>query len=215
MSNLAAAIEQLRDADQKLNESAPQPFPLPISGLEAVVAGSLLALDDGDWWVPGLRERVGAVLREAPIERIIDGLSGAKPYRIAPPTPSPALRALHAVGLALATPSACTLVHLGVGSAADGAWFEALNTAALTKANLIFLVAVHPLEGGSPIPQQLASGPAAIAEGVGLTASVIDGNDVTAVHTAVRKARKAGGPHVIEARLNPTEDVLSRAQQQA
>jgi pyruvate dehydrogenase E1 component alpha subunit len=215
VSNLVAAIEQLRHADHQLNDAAPQPFPLPITGLEAVVAGSVLALDDGDWWVPGLRERVGAVLREAPIERIVNGLSGAKPYRVAPPTPSPALRALHAVGLALANPQATTLVHLGVGSAADGAWFEALNTAALTKANLIFLVAVHPLDGAAPVPQQLAGSPAKIAEAAGLTTAVIDGNDVRAVHEAVRKARAAGGPQVIEARLNPTEDVLERAQNNA
>ena len=215
MSKLVAAIEQLREADEQLNASTPQPFPLPIGGLEAVVAGSVLALDDGDWWLPGLRERVGAVLREAPIERIIDGLSGAKPYRIAPPTPSPALRALHAVGLALASADACTLVHLGVGSAADGAWFEALNTAALTKANVIFLVAVHPLDGDAPLAQQLASSPSEIANGVGISGVVVDGNDVTAIYEAVQQAKAAGGPHVIEARLNPSEDVLERAQQQA
>ena len=84
MSKLVAAIEQLREADEQLNASTPQPFPLPIGGLEAVVAGSVLALDDGDWWLPGLRERVGAVLREAPIERIIESLTESRPQ---PPPP--------------------------------------------------------------------------------------------------------------------------------
>ena len=215
MSAFVTAIEQVREADHALNQADPVPCPLPIAGLEAVVAGSVLALDAGDWWVPGLRERVGAVLRETPIERIVNGLSGAKPYRVAPPSPSPALRALHAVGIALANPDACTLVHLGIGSTADGAWFEALNTAAITQANLIFVVAIHPLEGGAPLPQQLAGNPADIAEATGLSVTRVDGNDIQAIHDSVSKARAAGGPHLIEARLNPSEDVLTRAKQTA
>jgi TPP-dependent pyruvate/acetoin dehydrogenase alpha subunit len=215
VSAFVAAIEQVRQADRELNQADPTPFPLPIAGLEAVVAGSVLALDAGDWWVPGLRERVGAVLRETPIERIIDGLRGAKPYRVAPPTPSPALRALYAVGIALSNPDACTLVHLGIGSTADGAWFEALNTAALTQANVIFVVAVHPLEGDAPLPPQLAGNPSDIAKAIGLKVAQVDGNDIQAIHNSVSKARKAGGPHLIEARLNPAEDVLLRAKIQA
>ena len=62
----------------------------------AYVEEAIAALGRGDWWVPGLRERVGAVLRDVPIERLVDGLAGARPYKVAPPTPSPALRALHA-----------------------------------------------------------------------------------------------------------------------
>jgi len=215
VSAFVTAIEQVRQADHQLNQANPTPFPLPIAGLEAVVAGSVLALDAGDWWVPGLRERVGAVLRETPIERIIGGLSGAKPYRVAPTTPSPALRALHAVGIALTNPDACTLVHLGIGSTADGAWFEALNTAALTQANVIFVVAIHPLEGEAPLPAQLAGKPADIAEATGLTVARVDGNDIQAIHKSVSKARKEGGPHLIEARLNPAEDVLTRAKSNA
>jgi TPP-dependent pyruvate/acetoin dehydrogenase alpha subunit len=102
-------------------------------------------------------------------------------------------------------------VHLGIGSTADGAWFEALNTAALTNANVIFVVAVHPLGGEAPLPAQLAGSPADIAKAAGLKATKVDGNDVNAIHQAVQKARKAGGPHLIEARLNPAEDVLERA----
>ena len=78
--SLLAAIERLQQADQALSDADPTPFPLPVAGLEAVIVGAVLALERGDWWVPGLRERVGAVLRDVPLERLIDGLQGAKPY---------------------------------------------------------------------------------------------------------------------------------------
>jgi len=201
--SLVEAIARLQEADRALNAADPKPFPVPLAGLEAVVAGSVLALERGDWWVPGLRERVGAVLREVPLERIADGLKGARPYRIAPPTPAPALRALHAVGLALADREHAALVHLGIGSAADGAFHEALNLAALLRPNVLFMVAVHPLGDDAPLGPQLAASPADLARAFGIPATEVDGNDVVAVRDAVAAARSAGGPALIEARLVP------------
>ena len=81
MSDLSAEITRIIDADHALNASGPKPFPLPVTGLEAVIAGSLTALKRTDWWVPGLRERVGAVLRDVPLERLTDGFVGARPCR--------------------------------------------------------------------------------------------------------------------------------------
>lgn len=210
--DLATAIDRLREADAALNAQGPQPFPLPVGGLEAVVAGAVTALGRGDWWVPGLRERVGAVLRDVPLDRLVDGLAGAKPYKVAPPTPSPALRALHAVGLALADRERTALVHLGIGSAADGSFHEALNLAALLRPNVIFLVAVHPLGDGAPIGPQLAASPAKLAEAFGISAVVVDGSAAKDVHAAVAKAKQAGGPALIEARLVPGADLRARAQ---
>ena len=197
---LGKAIARIEEADRALTASAPRPFPLPAKGLEAVIAGSVTALEEGDWWVPGLRERVGAVLRDVPLERLIDGLRGARPYRVAPPTPSPALRALHAVGLALAS-SSTTLVHLGIGSAADGAFAEALNLAALLGVPVIFVVAIHPLDGEAPVGAQLASSPAALAAAYGIPTETIDGADADAVHASVKAARLTGGPFLVEALL--------------
>ena len=206
------AIEKVQAADRELNASDPAPFPLPIIGLEAVVVGAILALQDGDWWLPGLRERVGAVLRDAPIERLRDGHAGAKPYRIAPPNTSPALRALYAVGLGL---DGFAAVHLGIGSAADGAFHEALNLAALRKSHVCFVVAVHPLTGEAPLGPQLAAEPAALAKAFGIDSVVVDGNDVAAVHAAVSEAREAAAPRLIEARLTPGQDLLERTRRDA
>ena len=197
--SLAAAIDQVREASAALVERG-GPVPLPVTGLEAVVVGAVTALDAGDWWVPGLRERSGAVLRGAPVDRLLDGTVGARPYKVAPPGVGATHRALTAVGLAHAS-GRTTVVHLGTASTADGAFHEALNLAAALQAPVIFLVAVHPLEGAAPLPKQLHAAPSALAEAFGLSAEVVDGTDAKAVSKAVAAAKKAGGPHLIEASL--------------
>ena len=206
--SLSEAIERVRRADEALASMQPAPAPLPVRGLEAVVAGAVTALDSGDWWVPGLRERAGAVLRGAPVERLVDGTVGARPYKVAPPGTSTVARALTAVGLAHATGQA-TLVHLGTGSTADGSFHEALNLAAALDAPVVFLVAVHPLQGAAPLPRQLHASPAKLAEAFGLAASVVDGNDANAVHDAVTAAKAALRPSLIEATLRPDAPVVA------
>lgn len=195
-------VAQLQGADEELNASAPRPFPVPLGRLATVVAGALSGMERGDWWVPGLRERVGGVLREVPLARLVDGLAGARPYRIAPPSPSPALRALHAVGIALAQRRP-TIVHLGIGSVADGAFAEALNLAALFRAPVVFVVAVDPLcgsaEAPSPVGRQSAASPSALAEAYGIPARVVGASSVEAVRSAVHLARSERGPSLIEA----------------
>ncbi len=198
----AAAITELQKADKALCASQPSPFPLPVTGLEALVAGSLLALDRKDWWVPGLRERVGAVLRGAPIERLRDGFSGARPYRVAPPSSSPAFRALTAVGLAVAEPTQTTLVHLGVGSISNGDFFEALNLAALLRPNIIFVIAVIELTNEAPLGPQLATSPSKLARAFAIPDLTVDGRDAKAVLKAVKSAKRTGGPHLIQAELS-------------
>lgn len=202
------AIQRLQAADATLAGLDPVPFHLPVAGLEAVIVGALAGLSDTDWWVPGLRERVGAVLRKVAVERLANAhQAGFKPYHIAPPSPAPALRALYAVGLALASPNRVTLVHLGVGSTADGAFAEALNLAALRKAPVLFLVAVFPLTEDAPLGPQVATAPAALANAYGIPSHTVDGQSAKAVAGAVRQASANGGPHLIQALLAPGEPV--------
>jgi len=193
------ALSAVRSADAELAEAGLGPFPLPMGALAPVVAGTVSALQASDWWLPGLRERAGAVLREVPVDRLTAGDHGAKPYGVAPSGASPALRALYAVGMATAERPA--VVHLGIGSASDGALHEALNLAALLAAPVLFVVAVQPLSGDAPLGPQLAAKPTALAAGFGIATTEVDGSDVTAVHSAVKAARRAGGPHLIEAQL--------------
>jgi TPP-dependent pyruvate/acetoin dehydrogenase alpha subunit len=154
----------LREADAALASSGA--FHVPVGGVAPIVEGALSGLERGDWWVPGLRERAGGALRGAPTERLHDPSAGARPYKIAPASPSPALRALYAVGLALGS-DRCALAHLGIGSVSDGAFTEALNLGALHRARVILLVAVHPLDGDAPLGPQTAASPAALARAYG------------------------------------------------
>jgi TPP-dependent pyruvate/acetoin dehydrogenase alpha subunit len=206
----AEALRAVREADTALAALGPAPLPLPLGELAPVVAGTVSALDRADWWLPSLRERAGAVVRGVPVERLIDGLAGARPYRVVPAGGSPALRALVAVGLALGERARAAggergqqfvAVHLGIGSASDGALYEALNLAALFKPDVAFVVSVHPLTGDAPLGRQLAASPAALARAFGIDAVEVDGSDAAAVSAAVAAARSAGGPHVVVAAL--------------
>lgn len=204
--SLAAAIEQVRSAaDSLLGASA---LPLPVQGLEAAIAGVAAALPEGAWWVPGPRERCGAVLFDLPVDRLERALDGAAPYRIAPVSTAPALRALHAVGLAHAT-GKHAVVHLGVGSVADGSFAEALNLAALLQAKAVFVVAEHPLDGDAPLGPQSAAGTTALAQAHGLDVFPANGNDATSVRDAVSAAANVGGPAVVVATLAPDQPITS------
>lgn len=190
------ATQALLGADDELHALGPTPFPLPLGALAPVVAGALTALERGEWWVPGLRERVGGVLRDVPLERLVEGTRGARPYKIAPPSPSPALRALYTVGLALATgrPALC---HLGVGALADGALTEALNLGALHPCRAIFVLAIHPLGDGAPLGPQTAADPDALVRAYGWAAIPSDAPTAQAVHDAVQTARAHDGPAAV------------------
>ncbi len=203
--DIAAALARLETADAELAHLGPQPFPLPVRGVEAIVVGAVLGLRRSDWWVPGLRERVGAVLRDVPLDRLVDGFAGARPYKIAPPSDHPALRAVTAVGLALADRSAAALVHLGVGSLADGRFHEALQQASRFRARVIFVVAAHALDGDAPIGPQFSGDPAAFAAAAGVPCVTVSGRDAEAVRAAVVAARETDGPTLILARISAAD----------
>lgn len=204
--SLRAAIHQVRAADEELVGG----LPLSARGLEAVIAGGFLGLERTDWIVPGLRERVGGVLRKCPLSRLQSPGAGARPYRIAPVSASPANRLLHACGLAMAGEQ--VLVFLGQGSASYGAFHEALNLAALHRLDIIFMVSCWDLDHPeSPLARQVAGSLTAKALAYGLRSRSVDGGLVTEVLNAVTDARAQGGPHLIEARLVRGDDPLARA----
>ena len=188
----------LGEAEARLAALGQEPVPLPLERLAPVVEGAFEGLSRRDWVVPGPRERVGAVLRGCPVERLVRG-DGARPYKVAPATVNPGARALHAVGLALASGEP-VLCFLGLASAAAGAFHEAINTAGLTGAPVIFLVTTQPLGPDAPVGRQLAGTPAALGAAAGLDAVSVPGT-VDAVREAVSAARAAGRPTVIEVNL--------------
>lgn len=196
---MSDAVQVLQEADAAL--SAASPIHVPVGELAPIVAGTLAALSRGDWWVPGIRERAGAVLRGASVERLGNGFAGARPYKVAPVVVSPALRALHGVGLALANPDQTVAVHLGVGSTADGAFYEALNLAALEHAHVVFVLALRSLEG-APVPEQTAADPAAVAVAMGVAVVEPQDIDVEGIAAAVEVAKEHSGPTLVVVRLD-------------
>ncbi|MCB9664804.1 MAG: hypothetical protein H6732_11885 [Alphaproteobacteria bacterium] len=192
------ALARLAEADEALQ--AQGTLPVGLGDLAPVVAGTVEALAPGDWWVPGPRERAGAVLRGVAIERLGDGLDGARPYRVAPVSTAPALRALHAVGLAVGQPDGAAVVHLGVGALADGALAEAFTLAALHGARVVFVLAWRPLDG-APVAVQSAADPVALAQLHGVRTVEVDTPALDAVRDAVAAARAADGPTLVLVRF--------------
>jgi Dehydrogenase E1 component len=192
-------LVQLAEADAALQALDPLPYSLPLGRLAPLVAGAFLGMKRSDWAVVGPRERIGAVMRGCGVDRLVDPAKGARPYKLAPSTAAPGNRALHAVGLALASGEP-VLCILGLASAASGATHEALNAAALTGAPVIFVVGVHPIGDDAPVGRQLAASPAALAAAFGL-ASVVVANTSAAVSAAVADARATGKPALIEVNL--------------
>ena len=75
---------------------------------------------------------------------------------------------------------------LGLASAASGAFYEALNTAALTGAPVLFVLIRQPLGDDAPVSRQIAGDPVAVAMAVGVPAERIDVANAAALVARVR-----------------------------
>ena len=191
--------DQLKAAETALASIASAVHAIPLGPLAPVVEGGFSGMKKTEWIVCGPRERIGAVLRGANVERLADGHAGARPYKIAPTSDAPGSRALHAVGLAAGTGKP-VLCFLGSASVASGAFHEALNAAAITQAPVIFLVALTPITDDAPVGQQLTATPVALAQAFGINAAKAEpaAADVTA---AVADARTTEQPALIQVTL--------------
>ena len=136
-------------------------------------------------------KRGAAILRGADAERI----AAARPYKVVPPGESPSVRALTAVGVAIAgEPAVC---FLGTGSVSYGNVSEALNLAALHKAPVVFVVSWYGEDG--PFAPQLAVSPAVYGAALGLATATCDGADADSVSAAVKKV--GAGPALVVATM--------------
>lgn len=194
-----SATQQLLQADSELARLSPAPYHLPIGPRAPVVAGAVSGMANGDWLFLGARDRVGVVLRGCTVSRLEDPAAGARPYKLAPTTDAPGARALHAIGAALAS-SRPALCVVGNASIASGAWHEALNTAAVSGAPVVFVIVRHAIGADAPVATQLAACPVAIAKAFGLTAVEAEATE-DAVRQAVSAARTSGAPAVVSVTL--------------
>lgn len=114
---------------------------------------------------------------------------------------------LVAVGLAMAFrmrgEKRCALSFFGDGATSRGDWHEAMNWAAIDRLPVVFVLENNQLAYSTPTSRQFAVDPIQRADGYGIAAATVDGNDVEAVFAAVWGAReralRGGGPTLIEA----------------
>ncbi|MCX4824450.1 pyruvate dehydrogenase (acetyl-transferring) E1 component subunit alpha [Streptomyces sp. NBC_01142] len=185
------------------------------TGQEACEVAAALALEERDWLFPSYRDTLAAVARGLdPVQALTllrgDWHTGYDPreHRIAPLCTPLATQLPHAVGLAHAArlkgDDVVALAMVGDGGTSEGDFHEALNFAAVWRAPVVFLVQNNGFAISVPLAKQTAAPSLAHkAVGYGMPGRLVDGNDAAAVHEvvgdAVAKARRGGGPTLIEA----------------
>src|SRR5262249_4428265 len=130
---------------------------------------------------------------------------GVKDLPIAVPIAS---QLLHAAGLGMANnlrgDKNVVMTYFGDGASSEGDCHEALNFAAVYQAPVVFVCLNNQYAISVPLAKQMRNETIAQrAIAYGMPGLRVDGNDVLAVYSAtqdaVERARKGGGPTLIEA----------------
>ncbi len=201
-------------------------FYAPHAGQEATLVGSALALGPDDWIFPAYRELSVALVRGVPLQAIVDQLFGnvddlcrgrQMPNHFAfrdqhfvsasSPIGTQITQAVGAgVAARLRRAPIVTITYFGDGATSSNDFHAGLNFAGVFRAPTVFLCQNNEWAISLPREQQTKSATLAMkAEAYGFPGVVVDGNDLRAVHGAVRAARAraiAGdGPTLIEAQV--------------
>ncbi|HWX09390.1 MAG TPA: thiamine pyrophosphate-dependent enzyme [Gaiellaceae bacterium] len=182
---------------------------------EAMQAGSVHALEDGDWIFPSYRESAIGLLRGMPPATVLHWWRGhpagwwnPADYNVASICVPIATQVPHAAGLAwgkkLKGERACAIVYFGDGATSEGAFHEGANIAGVMRAPLILFCNNNQWAISTPVSAQTrAEKLVDKAVGYGIPGVRVDGGDVLAVYEATReaveRARNGGGPTFIEA----------------
>jgi pyruvate dehydrogenase E1 component subunit alpha len=193
------------------------------SGQEAAQIGSVMALGKKDWLFPMYRDMGMMIQMGVPLSKLanrmlgnaedeskgrdLPNLFGWKEYRIASFAAPIACHLPLAVGFAMAAKikndDLVTLTSFGDGATSSGEFHVAMNFAGVYKAATIFLCENNQYAISLPVKEQTASENIAVkAKAYGFEGMLVDGNDLFAVYSAVKrgieKARKGLGPSLIE-----------------
>lgn len=197
-------------------------------GQEAVQAAAACALRPGhDWITPYYRDLALMLgLGTTPLDFFLglfgkrdDPASGgrqmpshfsSRALNVVSHSSPVATQATHAAGLGLAIKmrggDQVVFSTIGEGSTSQGEWYEAVNWAAVHRLPVVFCVENNRYAISVPIERQMAVPSVADrACGLGLEGVSVDGGDPYAsfevLARAVDKARRGGGPTVVEARV--------------
>jgi len=188
-------------------------FP-PIKGQEAAQIGAVAALRGNDWLVPAFRETAAEIMRGRTMESILlyyngfnEGTEIPENQRDLPMSVPVASQILHGVGLGWAAKYRKTdevvLTFFGDGATSEGDFHEGLNCAAVYQCPVVFACQNNQWAISMPLSSQTRSATLAQkAVAYGMPGIQVDGNDILAVYSAtaeaVSRARKGGGPTLIE-----------------
>jgi len=207
-----------RETDEwavSLNRQGRLPTYAPNKGQEANTIGALMALRNDDWFVQAFRELGGLLVRGVPLHQYFLTWHGnewgnhypTEKYHILPVAVPIGSQFLHAVGLAYAETYKGTdkvvISYIGDGGTSEGDFYEALNFAGAWNTPNIFYIQNN--QWAISVPRLVQTASKTLAEkalSAGFEGVQIDGNDVMAVYAATKmaaeKARKGGGPTLIE-----------------
>ncbi|MBI4146851.1 pyruvate dehydrogenase (acetyl-transferring) E1 component subunit alpha [Candidatus Woesearchaeota archaeon] len=191
-------------------------------GEEAVHVGSVYATSDADWVFPDYREHVAFLMKGVPVKSLFmhwggseDGMRLPEKSNIFPVCIPVGTQTLHGVGVALAAKikkeKLATLTFVGDASTSTGDFHEGMNFAGTFMAPAVIVVRNNhwaisvprtcndPDWGGC---QTRAETLAQKAIAYGIEGIQVDGNDILAVYSVVKKAldkaRKGLGPTLVE-----------------
>ena len=193
------------------------------SGQEASQVGSVMGLSQKDWIFPMYRDLGMAVQAGVPVLTLLNrmfgnandallgrdlpNLLGWRENKIVSFAAPIASHLPLAVGFAMAAKikkdDLVTLSTFGDGATSSGEFHAAMNFAGVYKAPTIFVCENNQYAISVPVNMQTASKTIAVkAEAYGFEGIRVDGNDLIAVYTTVKraaeKARRGEGPTLIE-----------------
>ncbi len=193
-------------------------------GQEAAHIGSAYALNPEDWVFPAYREIGSMLLRGITLKQLLNhyfgnaedvqkgrqltNLFGLKSVNYVSGSAPIATQIPHAVGVALAAKlrgdPVVALAYFGDGATSENDFHAGMNFAGVYKTPTVFFCQNNHWAISLPVERQTASETIAIkAQAYGFEGIRVDGNDILAVYRttkeAVDKARKGGGPTLIEA----------------
>ena len=228
MYRVMALARALDERMWVLNRSGRAPFVISGQGHEGAQAGIAWPLRrDHDWVAPFYRSIttclvVGMTPREVMLAqfarasdpssggRQMPGHYGHRTHHIVSVSSPVATQILHAAGIALASRirglDQVAMAIMGEGSSNQGDVHEALNFAAIHRLPMVLVVENNGYAISVPAERELSVRDVAErAAGYGIPGVVVDGTDVLACYAASReavgRARRGGGPTLIEAKV--------------
>ena len=184
-------------------------------GQEAVPIGVASAMRAVDILVPSYRENAALLWRGVGIHEVLSYYAGSErgsdwagPAHDFPTSITVGGHALHAAGAAYAVQyrgeASAVACVFGDAATSKGDVYEALNLAGVWRLPVVFVITNNQWAISTPLAKQTASETLAqkgLAAGIAVEQA--DGNDVVAVHEAVRigldRARTGGGATLVEA----------------